>query len=439
MKKFCTGTNGVVSDATLVRTDNLNWMQDSKEQAIKERLTDCFTAGILQQQSGVPFAMTDNGDGTISIGTGVGYSTLGERILVATADTTTAYSASNPTATSSDGIGGTVVTPYSSGCSHVPITNDSIPYYIGIKYLFTCDNSLGTTNYSVHPITLKRMYYKWTDGYDIEIATNPALLTGLYIGSATRTGTLITIDMSGKSYFSIYGGVNSLTTPNITDGAVTVNKIASGAVERVKLAAELFTGIGYALIPPGFIGMWSGLVANIPTGWFFCNGSHGTPDLRDRFILSVNEGDPVMGPTALHTVSIGVNNLPAHDHHPSTTAGFTGIQSDHHYHFATTGTESSDHAHEYATHSNVLTADDVGVNTGSGGAWRYQTTIQSSGTKNISTGAAQTHTHSVSTTIERNSLNTLDQNHTHAIASVGIGLGLNIDPPYFKLAFIMKS
>lgn len=36
---------------------------------------------------------------------------------------------------------------------------------------------------------------------------------------------------------------------------------------------------------PGCIGMWCGSVGSIPSGWFLCDGTHGTPDLRDKFIL----------------------------------------------------------------------------------------------------------------------------------------------------------
>lgn len=38
-------------------------------------------------------------------------------------------------------------------------------------------------------------------------------------------------------------------------------------------------------IPVGVIVMWSGSIDSIPTGWALCNGSNGTPDLRDRFII----------------------------------------------------------------------------------------------------------------------------------------------------------
>lgn len=38
-------------------------------------------------------------------------------------------------------------------------------------------------------------------------------------------------------------------------------------------------------IPSGAIIMWSGSIGTIPSGWLLCNGSGGTPDLRDRFIV----------------------------------------------------------------------------------------------------------------------------------------------------------
>lgn len=38
-------------------------------------------------------------------------------------------------------------------------------------------------------------------------------------------------------------------------------------------------------IPTGCIVMWSGSIGSIPSGWYLCNGSNGTPDLRDRFVL----------------------------------------------------------------------------------------------------------------------------------------------------------
>ena len=41
----------------------------------------------------------------------------------------------------------------------------------------------------------------------------------------------------------------------------------------------------------GMIMMWSGTVATIPSGWLLCNGTSGTPDLRNKFIIGANADD----------------------------------------------------------------------------------------------------------------------------------------------------
>ena len=36
----------------------------------------------------------------------------------------------------------------------------------------------------------------------------------------------------------------------------------------------------------GMILIWSGSIGSIPSGWVLCNGTNGTPDLRDRFVIA---------------------------------------------------------------------------------------------------------------------------------------------------------
>jgi hypothetical protein len=38
-------------------------------------------------------------------------------------------------------------------------------------------------------------------------------------------------------------------------------------------------------IPAGGIFLWSGSIGSIPAGYVLCNGSNGTPDLRNRFVV----------------------------------------------------------------------------------------------------------------------------------------------------------
>ena len=51
------------------------------------------------------------------------------------------------------------------------------------------------------------------------------------------------------------------------------------------------TGSSSGIIPSGVIVMWSGTIGTIPSGWYLCNGSNGTPDLRNRFIIGANADD----------------------------------------------------------------------------------------------------------------------------------------------------
>ena len=44
---------------------------------------------------------------------------------------------------------------------------------------------------------------------------------------------------------------------------------------------------GTVELPSGVIVMWSGSLAEIPGGWTLCDGTKGTPDLRDRFVMGV--------------------------------------------------------------------------------------------------------------------------------------------------------
>lgn len=50
-------------------------------------------------------------------------------------------------------------------------------------------------------------------------------------------------------------------------------------------------GAQNAGLSSGFIFMWSGTIASIPAGYVFCDGTHGTPDLRDRMIIGARVDD----------------------------------------------------------------------------------------------------------------------------------------------------
>lgn len=48
---------------------------------------------------------------------------------------------------------------------------------------------------------------------------------------------------------------------------------------------QAMQAIATAAMPKGCIVLWSGAIADVPTGWQLCDGTNGAPDLRDRFVL----------------------------------------------------------------------------------------------------------------------------------------------------------
>ena len=77
-------------------------------------------------------------------------------------------------------------------------------------------------------------------------------------------------------------------------------------------------------LPIGSIVIWSGAVVSIPGGWQLCDGTNGTPDLRDRFVVGARQDSggvsmtnvsgslTKIGGEAKHTLIIA--EMPAHTH-----------------------------------------------------------------------------------------------------------------------------
>ncbi len=77
-------------------------------------------------------------------------------------------------------------------------------------------------------------------------------------------------------------------------------------------------------LPIGSIVIWPGTVASIPAGWQLCDGTNGTPDLRDRFVVGARQDSggismtnvsgslTKIGGEAKHILTIV--EMPAHSH-----------------------------------------------------------------------------------------------------------------------------
>ncbi|CAB5212507.1 hypothetical protein UFOVP192_25 [uncultured Caudovirales phage] len=136
-------------------------------------------------------------------------------------------------------------------------------------------------------------------------------------------------------------------------------------------------------LPSGCILIWSGSVGSIPSGYVLCDGSNGTPDLRNSFIL-------------------GAGN--------TYTVGQTGGTADAivvaHTHTATSTVSDPSHSHSII----AMTSGGPNGLGGGGNSYAYSTAAATTG---ITVGTS--------------------------IATAGTsGTNQNL-PPYYALAYIMKS
>lgn len=124
-------------------------------------------------------------------------------------------------------------------------------------------------------------------------------------------------------------------------GTLPVSKLATGPAGKF-LRADLTwqdPPAGGGGLPAGVIVMWSGTLAAVPSGWALCDGNNGTPDLRDRFIKGwqngVNPGGTGGSSTYSdiinHTHTVTVND-PGHTHltqrYPTATGTSSGFTID---------------------------------------------------------------------------------------------------------------
>jgi hypothetical protein len=95
-------------------------------------------------------------------------------------------------------------------------------------------------------------------------------------------------------------------------------------------------GGSFSNMPAGVIVMWSGSIATIPGGFFLCDGTNGTPDLRNKFIIGAQNDTTLPASTTIengtNTKTGGTKNAVvvshthtatqvAHSHTISPTAG----------------------------------------------------------------------------------------------------------------------
>lgn len=67
-------------------------------------------------------------------------------------------------------------------------------------------------------------------------------------------------------------------------------------------------------IPSGTIIPWYGALGSIPSGFRLCDGSNGTPDLRNRFLVGAGSSYTLGATGGANTIALSVAQMPSHAH-----------------------------------------------------------------------------------------------------------------------------
>jgi len=155
----------------------------------------------------------------------------------------------------------------------------------------------------------------------------PVITGGSYTlaNALTTTGNVSLLSASGASYTANIGG---------STGNLIVQSANTNVSGNLSVGGSLTVATGGGIIPVGGIIMWSGSIASIPSGWQLCNGTNGTPDLRNQFVIGAGSTYPVAntGGTADAVVVSHTHSItdPTHSHtesYFSSVGGGYGLTS----------------------------------------------------------------------------------------------------------------
>ena len=278
-------------------------------------------------------------------------------------------------------------------------------------------------------------------------------------------------DLSGIDATQIFTGNTSVQTVDTgSDGHV---KFTTEGGERLRVSKDGAIGLGGANygssgqvihsqgsgsaavwstfqgVPSGVIMMWSGAEGAIPSGWYLCNGSNSTPDLRNKFIVGSGAGSSYsVGATGgSDTVTLSTSQIAAHSH-----------TTNNHNHSASVSDPGHGHSLSDPGHGHSMSISDPGhqhntsvtgaklfpgyggahVPYGGGGGYPGTHFNMSNANTGISMSASSANT-GVSAANANTSLSVSTGNANPTTNNTGGGSAHENRPPYYALCYIMKS
>ncbi len=258
---------------------------------------------------------------------------------------------------------------------------------------------------SIAPIFIKRVQIKAGEKTALEISSIEHAALVYYVANNAWPSNIQTLQSSGylnpswvtnnpwQNPYTVSSTQNSFTVSTTVPSEWT-NLVARDLPTSSILQNSVTSTVpspGSGALPSGAIIMWSGTITSIPLGWQLCDGTNGTPDLRDRFIVGARIDDAGIAKTLVSGLLTQTGGLATHTHLSGTLTGPV-------------------HTHGFS----ASTSSPSGV----------------SGAKSGGDGFANNmHTHSVSGTTNTGTSGGPVTGETASASSL---------PPYYSLAFIMK-
>ena len=115
-------------------------------------------------------------------------------------------------------------------------------------------------------------------------ATNFASKDSLSTGNPAKVIKGTEIDAEYTAIASAISSKADSNSPTLTGTPLAPTASSGTSTTQVATTAFVATAVA-AAFPSGGIIIWSGSAASIPSGWYLCNGSNSTPDLRDKFVV----------------------------------------------------------------------------------------------------------------------------------------------------------
>lgn len=180
-------------------------------------------------------------------------------------------------------------------------------------------NTAAGTNYSVYVPPVPKLYVV----RNASASYTCTLYASTVAGNTTAAGSGITVPIS-TSMLVRCDGTNIVDQTNYISGGLTVGgtmTLSANPASALQAATKQYVDSATSgSFPSGGIIMWSGSVASIPAGWLLCNGSSGTPDLRSRFVVGAGStyavgatGGSADATLVSHNHSASVSD-PGHNH-----------------------------------------------------------------------------------------------------------------------------